>query len=114
MQEARRAARQHVLGLHDDGALNTAAGYGAGDLAVLVDGHLGAGRPWGRALDADDRGQRDLVAARGPGVDLFEYVLHETPSSIRSAKASRDEIELPGSRRSRWGRAACMPRVKGS
>jgi len=37
-----------------------------------------------------------------------------TPSSISSASASRDAIELPGMRWSTCGSAACMPRVSGS
>ena len=39
---------------------------------------------------------------------------HATPSSIRSASASSEEIELPGSSRSTCGIAAFMPRVSGS
>ena len=37
-----------------------------------------------------------------------------TPSSISAASASSDAIELPGSRRSTWGIAACIPRVSGA
>ncbi len=37
-----------------------------------------------------------------------------TPSSIRSASASSEAIELPGSRRSTCGIAACIPRVSGA
>ena len=37
-----------------------------------------------------------------------------TPSSISSASASSEAIELPGRRWSTCGSAACMPRVSGS
>src|SRR4051794_30557576 len=80
-----------------DGAFGAAAGDRARDLAVGVDRHLRAGRSRRGPLDADHGRERDRVAASGPGVDLFEYVLHEMPSSISSASASSEAIEFPGS-----------------
>jgi xanthine dehydrogenase accessory factor len=54
------------------------------------------------------------IAASGPGIHVFEYVLHESPSSISSASASSEAIEFPGNRWSTCGSAACIPRVKGT
>ena len=114
VQQPWLGALQHLLGDLHDRALDAAARHGARDLAVLVDGHLGAGRPWRGALDRDHGGQRDRVAALAPDVDVLQHVLHDSPSSIRSASDSSEAIELPGSRWSTCGRAARMPRVSGS
>ena len=67
-----------------------------------------------RALHVDHRRQRDAVTPGGPGVEVLEYVLHDSPSSINVASASSEAIEFPGSRWSTCGKADCIPRVSGS
>src|SRR5918995_4236328 len=98
VQQPRSAAAEHFLGDLDDRALDTAAGHGAGDLAVLVDGHLRARRARRGTLHADHRRERHRVTASGPGIHVFEYVLHDSPSSMSEASASSEAIEFPGSR----------------
>ena len=105
---------QHLGGGLDDGALDAAAGDGAGHLAVLVHGHLRAGRARRRALHAHHGRDRDPVAPIEPRPHVVEHVLHPSPPSISSAKCANDEIEFPDRKWSTCGSAACMPRVSGS
>ncbi len=54
---------QHPVGELDHRALDAAAGHGADDLPVLVDGHLGAGGSRRRLLDGD-HGRRSRTGRR--------------------------------------------------
>ena len=87
---------QHLGGGLHDGALDAAAGDGAGHLAVLVHGHLRAGRARRRALHADHGRDRDPVAAVEPRPHVVEHVLHPSPPSISSAKSANDDNRVPG------------------
>ena len=53
------------------------------------------------------------VDVSSPRIKVCDHVLHSIVS-ISSASATSEAIELPGSRWSVCGRAACMPRVRGS
>src|SRR6185503_2612556 len=76
VQQLRLAPAQDLLRDLDDSALDAAAGHRAGHLAAGADRHLRARRARRGPLDADHHRERDLVAARGPGVDIGQHVPH--------------------------------------
>ena len=106
--------RSTSLGDLDDGALDAAAGDGAGHLAVLVDGHLRAGRARRRALHADHGGEGDPVAAvePRPTSSSTSFIRDLLPSARPSAPMTRSSC--PDRNWSTCGSAARMPRVSGS
>ena len=92
----------HPLGDLDDRALDAAAGHAAGDLAVLVDGHLRARRARRRTLRRRPRWPARSITARGPVGDLGQNVVHQI-SSRMTASSSSEASELPASSSSVWG-----------
>ena len=76
-EQTRRALVQHLACLHGDVALDAAARDGAGELATLRDGELGAERPRCRAARGHDGRDGDgLVAPVAPALDVAGDVLH--------------------------------------
>src|SRR5207302_7858081 len=74
--ETRGSAPQHVLRGEHDVALDAAAGDGACELPALADGELRADGPRRCSAGRDDRGERDLLAARAPAIDVGQQLLH--------------------------------------
>src|SRR5207244_11537285 len=77
-QELRRRSAEHLPRGTVDLVLDAAAGDGAGELAALRDGELGADGAWGRAPRRDDRGQREPLAPAAPPLDVRDALLHDS------------------------------------
>ena len=83
VHQLRRIAPQDAVGDLGHGALDAAAGHRAGDLPVLVDGHLGARRTRRRALHVDHGCERDPVAALPPCTNLRQNLLHTNSDLLK-------------------------------
>ena len=75
-EELRLAAREHLLGVLEDVALDAAAGDRAAHLPRLGDREAGADRTRRRAARRDDGGDDDLLAVLLPAVDLGKDLFH--------------------------------------
>ena len=74
--EARAGSGEHLLRGEDDVALDAAAGNGAGKLALLAHGELGADRPRRRAARGDHGRESDPPSPLTPAPRLQQRFVH--------------------------------------